>query len=340
MRLAFAVVAALAAVPAAAQDLASVWRGKTVSILVGTSAGGGYDTYARILGRHMGKHIPGAPNVIVSNMAGAASNTMAGYVAGVAPKDGTVIGAPFSTQPLGPILEDPGVLRYDTTKLNYIGSGNEDAFLCVVRKDAPIKSFAEAFTTDAVMGGTAETGSTGYLPILLNNVLGTKFKVVFGYPGSREMFMAMDKNEVHGQCGMGWSSMKTQYVDYLKQDSIKLLVQERIKPDPEMSALGVPVSGDFARTDEQKAILGIIYAQETFGRPYFVAPDVPKERVDALRKAFMDTWKDPELLAEARRMNLETGPISGEELQALLAKIYASPDDIKRKTREAIRVKR
>ena len=340
MRLAFAVVAALAAVPAAAQDLASVWRGKTVSILVGTSAGGGYDTYARILGRHMGKHIPGAPNVIVSNMAGAASNTMAGYVAGVAPKDGTVIGAPFSTQPLGPILEDPGVLRYDTTKLNYIGSGNEDAFLCVVRKDAPIKSFAEAFTTEAVMGGTAETGSTGYLPILLNNVLGTKFKVVFGYPGSREMFMAMDKNEVHGQCGMGWSSMKTQYVDYLKQDSIKLLVQERIKPDPEMSALGVPVSGDFARTDEQKAILGIIYAQETFGRPYFVAPDVPKERVDALRKAFMDTWKDPELLAEARRMNLETGPISGEELQALLAKIYASPDDIKRKTREAIRVKR
>ena len=340
MRAAFLVSALLFAPPAAAQDLASVWRGKTVTILVGTSAGGGYDTYARLLGRHMGKHIPGNPHIVVSNMAGAASNSMSGYVAGVAPKDGTVIGAPFSTQPLGPILEDPGMLRYDTTKLNYIGSANEDAFLCVVRKDAPIKTFADAFTTEAVMGGTAETGSTGYLPILLNNVLGTKFKVVFGYPGSREMFMAMDKNEVHGQCGMGWSSMKTQYVEYLRQQSITLLVQERIKPDPEMSALGVPVSGDFAKTPEQKAILEIIYAQETFGRPYFVAPEVPKERVDALRKAFMDTFKDPELLAETKKMNLETGPISGEEVQALLTRIWNSPEGLRRRTREAIRVKR
>ena len=326
--------------PALSQDLASVWRGKTVTIIVGTSAGGGYDTYARMLGRYFGKHIPGNPNVMVTNMPGAASNIMAGYVAAVAPKDGTFIGAPFSTQPLSPILEEPGQLRYDPMKLNYIGSANEDAFLCVVRKDAPIRTFTDAFTTQAVMGGTAETGSTGYLPILLNNVLGTKFKMVFGYPGSREMFMAMDKDEIHGQCGMGWSSMKTQYVNYLKQDSIKLLVQERIKPDPEMTALGVPVSGDFATTTEQKQILEIIYAQETFGRPYFVAPEVPRERVEALRKAFMETWKDPELLAEAGRMNLDIGPISGEDLQGLLAKIYASPDELKRKTREAVRVKR
>ena len=330
-------LALLATAPARAADF---YEGKTINLIVANDPGSGYDFYARVLSRHMGKHIPGNPAIVVSNMAGAASNSMSGYVASVAPKDGTVIGAPFSTQPLGPILEDPGVLRYDTTKLNYIGSANEDAFLCVVRKDAPIKTFADAFTTQAVMGGTAETGSTGYLPILLNNVLGTKFKVVFGYPGSREMFMAMDKNEVHGQCGMGWSSMKTQYVDYLKQNSITLLVQERIRPDPEMSALGVPVSGDFAKTAEQKAILEIIYAQETFGRPYFVAPDVPKERVDALRKAFMDTFKDPELLAETTKMNLETGPISGEAVQALLAKIYASPEELKRKTREAIRVKR
>jgi tripartite-type tricarboxylate transporter receptor subunit TctC len=326
--------------PTVAQDLSSVWRGKTVNILVGTSAGGGYDTYARMLGRFLGKHIPGNPTVVVSNMAGAASNTMAGYVASVAPKDGTYIGAPFSTQPLGPILEDPGALRYDVTKLNYIGSANEDAFLCVVRKDAPATTFADAFVKENVMGGTAETGSTGYLPLLLNNVLGTKFKVVFGYPGSREMTMAMEKNEVHGQCGLGWSSLLTQYADLLKSGKITLLVQERIKGLPELDKLGVPRSGDFAKTEEQKAILEIIYSQETFGRPYFVAPDVPKERVDALRKAFMDTWKDPELLAEAQKMNLEVGPISGEEVQAILARIYASPLELREKARQAIKPKR
>jgi tripartite-type tricarboxylate transporter receptor subunit TctC len=327
-------------IPLRAEDLAQVWRGKTVSILVGTSAGGGYDTYARMLGRYLGKHLPGNPSVVVTNMPGAASNTMAGYVATVAPKDGTVIGAPFSTQPLAPVLEDPGQLRYDATKLNYIGSANEDAFLCVVRKDAPVKTFADVFKTEVVMGGTAETGSTGYLPILLNNVLGTKFKVVFGYPGSREMTMAMEKGEVHGQCGMGWSSMLTQYANLMKEDRVTLLVQERIKGHPDMDKLGVPRSGDFAKTDEQRQILQIIYAQETFGRPYFVAPEVPKERVEALRKAFMETWKDPELLAEAEKMKLEIGPIDGEELQRQLAAIYSSPPELLRKAREATKLKR
>ena len=341
VRLAVVAWSTFAAIQTArAEDLASVWRGKTVGILVGTSAGGGYDTYARMLGRYLGKHIPGNPNVVVSNMAGAASNTMSGYVASVAAKDGTVIGAPFSTQPLGPILEDPGALRYDPTKLNYIGSGNEDAFLCIVRRDAPATRFEDAFTREDVMGGTAETGSTGYLPILMNNVLGTRFKVVFGYPGSREMTVAMEKNELNGACGMGWSSMLTQYAGLLKSGAVVPLVQERIKGHPDMDKLGVPRSGDFARTAEQRAILEIIYSQETFGRPYFVAPEVAPERVAALRTAFMETWRDPELLAEANRIGLEVGPISGEDLQALLARIYANPPELLAKTRQAIRARR
>ena len=338
--LALALCLGLTSAVAQAQDLAPFWRGKTISILVGTSAGGGYDTYARMLGRYLGKHVPGNPNVVVTNMPGAASNTMASYVANVAPKDGTVIGAPFSTQPLAGVFEDLAQLRYDPMKLNYLGSGNEDAFLCITRKDAPARTFSETFKTELVMGGTAETGSTGYLPILMNNVLGTKFRVVFGYPGSREMTMAMEKGEVHGQCGMGWSSMLTQYKDLMTTGAVTLLVQERIKGHPDMDKLGVPRSGDFATTDEQKRILEIVYAQETFGRPYFVAPEVPRERVEALRRAFMETWKDPELLAEALKMTLEVSPISGEDLQAMLARIYASPPEILQKTREAIRLKR
>ena len=339
-KLAGVIAALLLAAPAGAQDPASFWRGKTVSIIVGTSPGGGYDAYARILGRHIGKHLPGSPNVVVSNMPGAASNTMSGYVASVAPKDGTVIGAPFSTQPLAPILDEAGQLRYDPTKLNYIGSANEDTYICVMRRDGPLQTFADAFSIEAVMGGTAETGSTGYLPFLLNNVLGAKFKVVFGYPGSREIMMAIDKNEVHGMCGLGWSTLHSQYAEFLKTDRIFPLVQESLKGNPEMDRLGIPRSGDFAKTNEQRRILEIIYAQKTFGRPYFVAPEVPKDRVEALGKAFMETWKDPELLAEAKKMDLEIGPISGAELQRILERIYANPDDLKRKAREATRVKR
>ena len=218
---------ALLTIPAAAQE-SPYWRGRTVTIVVGTTAGGGYDAYARMLGRFMGRHIPGNPTVVVQNMPGAASNTMAGYVATVAPKDGTVIGAPFSTQPLAPILEDAGALRYDPTKLRYIGSANEDTYICVTRRDGPLKSFADAFSVESIMGGTAETGSTGYLPVLLNNVLGTKFKVVFGYPGSREIMMATDKNELHGMCGLGWSTLQQQYSDFVARDRVFPMVQESI----------------------------------------------------------------------------------------------------------------
>ena len=335
----FLLLAGLMAVPANAQDLAAFWRGRVISIIVGSSAGGGYDAYARILGRHLGKHVPGNPSVVVNNMPGAASNIMAGYVASVAPRDGTVIGAPFSTQPLAAILEDAGALRYDPQKLIYIGSANEDTYVCVARRDGPLKTFADGFKVEAVMGGTAETGSTGYLPVLLNNVLGTKFKVVFGYPGSREVMMAIDKREVHGMCGLGWSTIHSQYADFLKSDRIFPLLQESIRGHAEMDRLGIPRAGDFAKSDEQKRILEIIYAQKTFGRPFFVSAETPKERVDTLANAFMDTWRDPELLAEAKRMDLEIGPISGSELQALLARIYATSDEIKGKTRQAIKVK-
>jgi tripartite-type tricarboxylate transporter receptor subunit TctC len=340
MRRLLAVLMALLPAAARADDLADVWRGKTITIVVGTSAGGGYDEYARMLARFLGRHVPGNPGVIVTNMAGAASNTMAGYIANVAPKDGTFIGASFSTLPLGPVLDEPGSIRYDAKRLNYIGSANVDSFLCIVRKDAPATTFADAFVREDVMGGTAETGSTGYLPLLLNNVLGTKFKVVFGYPGSREIIAAVEKGELNGACGMGWSSMTTQYKELLASGRVIVLVQEGMKGQPDMDRLGAPVSADFAKTGEQRAILEIIYSQEVFGRPYFVAPDVAPERVAALRKAFMDAWRDPEAVAEAKRIGLESTPIAGEELQALLQRIYASPPDLQRKAREAIHVKR
>ncbi len=325
---------------AQAQDLSSVWKGKTVTIVVGTSAGGGYDTYARMLGRYMGRHIPGNPTMVVANMPGAGSHLMGGYISGVAARDGTFIGAPFSAQPLGPVLEDAAQLRYDPARLHYLGSADVDAFLCIMGKNSPVKTFAETFQTEMIMAGTAETGSTGYLPVLLNNVLGTKFRMVVGYPGTREMTNAIEKGEVHGMCGMNWSSIQTQYANMVKTGEISILAQESLTGHTEMDRMGVPRTGDFAKTDEQRKILDIVYSQQLSSRPYFVAAEVAPDRVAALRKAFMDAWKDPDLLAEAGKMGLQVGPVSGEEVQAFLAKIYASPPELLAKAKEAIKVKR
>ena len=318
---------------AAAQDAAPFYKGKTITLVVGTSAGGGYDTYARLFARYLGKHLPGEPTIIVSNMPGAGSNIAAAYVARVAPKDGTYIAVPFAAQPLEPLLNDAADVKYDPSKVNYLGTAMSDIFLCIVRPDAPATNFDDMFNTETIMGGTAENGSTGYLPRVLNNVLGTKFKMVFGYPGTREITMAMQKGEVHGMCGMNWTSLISQYADLLRDKQVKVVAQENAAGLPNLNKLGVPLTMSYAKTEEQKRILEIIYSQETFARPYFVAAEVPAERVKLLRQAFLETWKDPELLKDAEKMNLDVGATSGEDVQTLLSKIYQTPQDILKKAK-------
>jgi tripartite-type tricarboxylate transporter receptor subunit TctC len=332
-------LAALCAVapPVHADEASEFWRGKTVTIVVGGSAGAGFDAYARLLSRHLGRHLPGNPSIVVTVMPGAASNTMGAWIANIAPHDGTFIGAPISSQPLAPVLDDVSQLHYDPTKLNYLGSASEDVFLCVARRDGPAKSFADALTHEVVMGGSGETSQTGYMPMLLNNLLGTKFRLVYGYPGSREMMTAMERREIDGMCSLGWTSLKAQHGDWLRDDRLAILVQERVKGDPEIDRMGVPRAGDFARDDETRKILDIVYSQELFGRPYFVAADTPAERVAALRSAVVDAWRDPDLLADAVRVGLDIKPMSGARMQAMLADIYAAPEELKRRARVAIR---
>lgn len=323
-----------------AEDAAPFYKGKTITIVVGTSAGGGYDSYARLLGRYLGKHIPGAPDVIVSNMPGGGSKVAAGYVARVAPKDGTFIAAPYATEPLAPILEDKSGLNYDPNKVNYLGSAASDDYLCVVRPDAPATTFEDMFKTQIVMGGVAEVSETGYIPILLNNLLGTKFKVVLGYPGSREIMMAIEKGEINGMCGLGWTSLEAQYPAMLDNGEVKIFLQENNQGLPEVDKRGVPLSISYARNDEQHRILEIINSQEIYSRPYFVATEVPAERLQILRDAFMQTWRDPGLLKDAANIHLDVGPTSGEDVQALLRKVYANPPEILQKAKEAIKLER
>jgi len=177
------------------------------------------------------------------------------------------------------------------------------------------------------------------MPIMLNNLLGTKFKLVFGYPGARELTMAIQKGEVQGMCAMGWFSLISQYADLFKNGDIKIVVQENVKGLPELDKMGIPLTVSYAHDEQQRRILEIIYSQEALAHPYFVAAEVPADRLQILRRAFMETWRDPDLLADAAKMNIDVGPTSGEEVQSLLQKIYASPAALLQSVKEAIRLK-
>jgi tripartite-type tricarboxylate transporter receptor subunit TctC len=310
---------------AAAQDpITEFYRGKTVRITVGSAVGGGYDGYARLVGRHLGKHIPGNPTVVVQNIPGSGSNKAASYVALQAPKDGTAIGAIQPGAILQP-LHSEVALPHDPSKFIMLGSASSGVYLCLIRSDAPIKTFEEAFTKEVLIGTSGEGATLRELPILLINVLGVKLRLVGGYAGSNEILLAIERNEVHGMCGMSWSSISMQRGEWFKNGTLKAIVQEDLRGHPELNKIGVPLAISFAKTEEDRQVLQMVYSQNLFGRPYVLPEGVPAERVSALRKAFMATMADPALAAEAGKAGMELGEMGGEEVQAMVAKLYALP---------------
>ena len=333
--MAFGLSMAAAASGACAQDVESFYRGKTVTIVVGSSAGGGYDLYGRLIARFMSPHIPGRPTMVVQNMPGAGSNVSAAYIYNAAPKDGTVIGAIFMGAVVDPLFGEKRQ-THDTTKFNYIGNANIDAYLCLIRTDAKMNSLADAFDRELVLGASAEGASTRDFPTLLKNLLGLKFKVVAGYPGTREINLAIEKGEVQAGCGQTWSSVAATYPAWFRDGLVKPFVQEANTGYPDLDKMGVPLTKQFAKTDEQRSILDLVYNQVAFSRPYVVAPGVPPERVEALRKAFMETMNDPDLIAEAKRINVDVMATSGADLQKLIEKMYATPANIVEKAKAAM----
>jgi tripartite-type tricarboxylate transporter receptor subunit TctC len=319
---------AAAAPPAQAQDaVASFFASRQISLYIGSTPGGGYDSYARLVARHLGDHIPGKPTVIPVNMPGAGSNKLAYFIYAVAPKDGTAMGAIFPGAVMEPLIGDSKV-QDDPTQLIYVGSANNERLLCVMRTDAPAQTFKDALTIETRLAASAEGGSSRDFPALLVNILGAKFKIVAGYPGSREMMLAIEQGEVHGECGLGWSSVQTAHPDWIPSGKVRVLVQESMEGHPEVNKLGAPLAVDFARTAEERQILEVMYSQEVFGRPYVVPPGVPADRVAALRAAFVATLTDKETLADAARMRLEVEAIPGQTVQDLIAKIYKTPPAI------------
>src|SRR5262245_35203665 len=323
--------------PANAQDaVAQFYRGKQITVVVGSSAGGGYDIYARLLARHMSKYVPGNPMLVATNMPGAASTAAAAHVFNTAPKDGTVIGALQNTAIVDALIDEAKRARFDASKFVYLGSATIDHYVCIARADAPVKSFRELQERELVIGASQPGTSTRDFPVMLNNLAGAKFRIVSGYPGTREITLAIEKGEVQGLCGFSWSSLTAQRPDWIKGGFIRVLVQEHDKGHPAITAMGAPLAVDFAKSPENRQILELFYSSEVFGRPYMMTPGMPAERVAALRTAFMETMHDKDLLAEAQKIGLDIDPISGEQLQVLAEKIYATPAPIVAKARQAL----
>ncbi len=317
-----------------AQSPAEFYKGKTVDLYIGYSVGGAYDGYARLLARHMGKHIPGNPNVVPKNMEGAGSLRLANWLYNVAPKDGTVFGTFGRGIAFDPLIGRGGA-QFDATKFSWIGSANDEVSICAAWHTTPINAFEDLAKTEMIVGGTGGSADTDQFPRIVNGVFGTKMKVISGYPGGNDIVLAMERGEVQGRCGWSWSSVKATHPTWLDEKKIKILVQMSLAKHPDLP--DVPLIMDLAKTEEQKQILRLIFARQVMGRPFVAPPGIPADRLAALRKAFMDTMKDPEFLAEAAKGDFEITPVPGEQVQKLVEEVYTTPKDVVAKAAEMVK---
>ncbi|MCC6887020.1 MAG: hypothetical protein IT536_00565 [Hyphomicrobiales bacterium] len=326
---AFVTALPMATWPALAQDdVAAFYKGRSINMLIASAVGGGYDAYARLVGRHVSRYIPGNPSIVPMNMPGAAGNTAIQHLYTL-PKEATA----FAGIPPGaitrPIYDQKDRVRYDYSKLIYLGSANTEVNLCWARTDAAVKMFTDLFAKELVIGASGEGDSTRDFATVENNILGTRFRIIQRYTGVRDIVLAIDRNEVQGVCGTGVPAMMVQRPDWVAgKGSGKMLVQQNVKGSARLNALKVPRTGDFAKTDDDRQILSLIYAQQQFGRPFVMAPGAPEARVAAIRKAFVQVLQDKELRAEAAKMNLDIDPLSGTELQEIVERLYATPAPI------------
>jgi tripartite-type tricarboxylate transporter receptor subunit TctC len=316
---------------AAAQTPEQLYGGKTIDLVIGYPPAGSNDTYARLLGRHLGKHIPGNPNVIPKNMPGAGSFLALGYIYNVASKDGTTIGIGAPTAPLDEKLGTQGV-RFKTAELNWVGRVDSLINIVFMWKTSPVKTVAEARKIESTLSATGAGSTVSIFPTVMNNVLGTKFRLIMGYRGSNEAQLAVERGEVDGH-STSWTAVKVAHPEWLPSKSITILVQFGLTRHPELP--DVPTVVDLARTDDERAILRAVMNATEVGTAFFTTPGVPADRLAALRRAFDATMKDPDFLAEAQKMNLTVNPITGEELQKLVAEVSNLSPDLLEKVRAA-----
>lgn len=324
-----AILLAASSPGAGAQDAAEFYKGKTVTIIVGASAGGGMDLFARQLARFLGKAIPGNPQVVVSNIPGAGSKVAAKNIFAVAAKDGTVMGTVLPGALMEPIRVEAAKRDYDPLKFNYIGNGNAEALATIVRTDSGISSINDMYSREVIIGTPGGGSSVHESAMVVRNILGARLKIVTGYPGVREIGLAMEKGEVHGMVGLAFTTVRQFFRDYLSgAQGFKVIAQDNLAGHPELNKAGVPMSASMAKSPADRQAIEFYQSQAVLVRVYVMPPGVPADRVAAVRKAFMTSIGSPEFQAEVAKSNSEALPQPGDEIASLIERMYKSPPEI------------
>ncbi len=269
------------------------YAGKTIELIVGAPPGGGYDIYARAVARHLGRHIPGEPTVVVKNMPGAGSAKAAQYISTIAPKDGTSIAGIMPGAIMGPLLDDRTAPLFDPTKVRYVGTANSGTRVCVTLKSGKIQKFEDAQKVKAKFGGSAPNDSTFEYGYLHKHTSGALWDIVPGYRGTPEMALAMERGEIDGVCGWDWSSFRSQKPDWLRDNKANVLMQVSLEPHPLLTKMGVPTVFEFVKNDDDRKVVELIISQTVFHRSYIAPPDTPPAQLEVLRAAFDKTVADP-----------------------------------------------
>ncbi len=321
--------------PAVAQSVADFYKGKQLTLIVGASTGGGYDAQGRLVARHIGKHIPGNPNVIVQNMPGAGSLQATNHLYNIAPKDGTVFGLIQRDMLVAKVMNAPGI-RFEIEKFNWIGNIASEIGIVVAWHTSPIKTTLDLFKTEMIVGGTGPTIDTETSPRLMNSLIDTKFRVVSGYQGTTEVLLAMERGEVMGLGDWSLSNIRSRNPEMLREGKIRLLMQTALKKAPDLP--DVPLVLEFAKNSEDRQVMEAFLAQKSVARPVLAPPGVPADRIQALRAAFMATAADPEFIKDAEKSRLEVSPTSGEEVERVIADITRVPPNLAERLKAAISV--
>lgn len=324
---------ALGAGTAGASDF---YAGKTINFIVGADAAGGYDTYARVIARHLSHFIPGAPAVVVQNMPGAGSAKAAGYLYSVAPRDATTIGALFPGAIIDPLLQKRAAGQFDPTKFLYLATASSEPRVCVTGPSSKITTFAQTMTEKTVIGASQTGGATSDYAYMTKNATGAKLDIVSGYKGTATIILAVERGEAEGLCGIDWSSLKTERPQWVRAQTAHILLQAAPEPNTELDALHVPNLLSFVKADLDRKAVSLITSQQIFSRPYVAPPGVPAPQAKILREAFAAVLRDPKFLADAAATRLSITPASGERLQQVVAQLYGASGDVVERARQLI----
>jgi tripartite-type tricarboxylate transporter receptor subunit TctC len=312
--------------PASAASVADFYKNKKMTIIIGSTVGGGYNQYGRLLGRNMGRHIPGKPSFIPKNLPGAGGRRALAHVAKRAPRDGTVLGILVRSTFFDKLMYPKKAIDVDPTQLTWIGSANKEVGTCIAWHTSGFKTLGDTKKKVSTMGSSGPASSGTIFPKVLNEVAGTKMKIILGYPGSTQVHLAMERNEVTGRCGMGWDSLMSRYRSWYFDKKVSLFLQIGLNKHPKLP--NVPLLIDLARNEKEKQMLILFSAPNDMGRPYFGPPKIPADRLKALQVAFLDTMKDKKFLKEAKKLNVAISPMSGPDVAALVTKIWNTPKDV------------